>query len=478
MVHQLDSIAKFYDCERAFFAMEMRLGKTAACLWWLTGRYIPVEAIPVQEIKRKPPTMCLVAGPLSVLPGWEEEAQREKILTVMLAGHSKERQFEIAESAFECSNPGERMTLFITNWQSLIEIGYQTPNGKPKPVPSPVCLLPWDGAILDESTAIRNPQAQVTRVVRAHLKPRLRACLSGLPNPEGPLDLFEQMLWTYDRFCGVSTYWAARNKYFQHVGYDWCPKRGAGKTIRQAFHRRAFVLSRKEAGLAVDPIYQKIWIDLPPKIREAYDKVERDWEIEGEWTKWMPVIRSWLAGLAGGRPKERKELWSDHKISTLTECLRGDLGFELAKEQVVVWFSRNSELFAAAVALRRAKIKCRTLTGSTKLIDRKRFLRDFKSQRFRVALCQIGVGKFGMDLSVASVAIRFSFTYEYEAHHQSADRTEHPKKKDPTLHISLVVKDTVDEDAVVALAEKGLTAKLYLKKLENSFAARWRKKYG
>lgn len=471
MAHQTDALSFFERRQRAFFAMEMRLGKTPTCLWWLNRNFVP------QGRTWRSPTACLVVGPLSVLPGWEEEAERERIPTTMLAGRSKAKQAEVALSFFELFRPGDPMHLFITNWQSLIEPGHRTHGGKPRPMPSALCLLPWDGAVLDESTAIRKPSTQTTRVVRKHLRPRVRACLSGLPNPEGPLDFFEQCCWVWDRFAGVSGYWEGRDKYFQEAGYDWVPKRGTGKVLRQAFHKRAFVLSRKDAGLATTPIRQKIWVDLPAAVRRMYDLAEKEWELEGEWTKWMPVVRSWLAGLAGGRPKERPELWSDHKLTVLADALTGGLGFELAREPVVVWFARNTELHAAARFLRKRKVTCRALTGTTKLDDRRDLGRAFRDGRFRVLLAQTQVGKFGLDLSVASTVIRYSHVYEYEAHHQSDDRTEHPTKTDPTLHLSMVCRGTVDEDVVNTLAEKGLTAKLFLKRLEDTFAARWRRQH-
>ncbi len=455
---QKRAVVRYAKSNWAFFAMEMRLGKTITTIRW-------VDCVAGLNCN------VLVVAPLSTLPGWERELTLEGHRSCILLGNPEARYNEVEKA----KHYGVRW--FLVNREGMRIGGNKTATGRAIATPSILAYLKWDVVICDESTTIRNPQAQITKIFQRYLsRVKYKACLSGLPAPENTLDVFEQMRWLRGGFLGYNDYWKAREGLFLQIpghSWEWVPKRGTNKRIREAFREHAFVLSRHEAGLAVKPIYQTLTCVLPSRIRKAYDKAENEFELDGKWTKWVPVMHGWLASLCGGRPKDKEKFWSDHKLKLLIDVLKGEVGHELAKEQVVVWFRYNAELFAARDALRTAGIACDTLTGSTPFERRKRIEEEFANKRFRIFLGQVGCGKFGLNLSCASVVVWYSYTYEFEAHKQASERTEHIEKKEPTLHIRLVCKNTVDEDVVIAQSEKNLRSKMFMRNLTKEFKKRW-----
>jgi SNF2 family DNA or RNA helicase len=431
--------------------MQMRLGKTLVAIRWAEGRPAPFHRV-------------LVVGPLSVLPGWQEELALEGVRSTVLEGDLKHRVRMLARG---------RVRWYLTNYEALFERGQRTPRGKPKAVPSPIALFPWDCVILDESTRIRNPKAITTKVCLGWLaKAEHRAVLSGLPAPEGPIDFFEQMRFIHGRWMGCVNAYAWRYRYYVRGGFKWEPKLETWALTRHAVRRDAFCLTRKQAGLGSRKIHERRYVALPPKLRKQYDRIESEFAYAENYTKWILEARTWMARLAGGFPKE-KRLWSQHKNRELLDLLQG----ELAHSPVVVWFRFNRELRQAKVFLQKAGVPCVAVTGRTPLRVRARRKARWVRGDARAFLVQIKCGRFGLDLSYADTAIYYSNGYSYEDRDQSEDRIVHPKKRRPLLYVDLVSQDTVDEDVLSALKHKRKAASFFAKRAYEAFQQR-RAKHG
>ena len=415
----------------AAFFLEMRLGKTRTATTWALA---------------KRPRHVLVVAPLPVLQPWRDELRLFGIRPATI--HTKQPL------------PDDPAGWYLTNYEQLFSPGHRGRTGRPLVMPKPAALFGWDVVILDESVRIRNPKAQTTKVCRQYLGPasRFRAVLTGLPNPESSLDFFEQMAFLTGHFCGHVSYWDFRAKMFQPVGYDWAPKLGTLKRIRETVAERAFTLTRKAAGLGNRKIYQKRFVELPPKIRTAYRKLETEFALVDHVTKWAVVRAGWLAQLCGGALSGYEHTAKSKEIISL-------LRTELSGQQVVVWFRFNTELFAFAGALRKAKIEFRTVTGATKPIERSLHAKRFARRRFPVLLYQIKCGKYGLNLSAADTAIYYSNSPSNDERQQSEDRLEHLEKHQPLLYVDVLVRDTVDEDLAVSLRIKKLTNRALLSRL-------------
>ena len=255
----------------------------------------------------------------------------------------------------------------------------------------------------------------------------------------------------------------------------WQPKPGMGAKIKDEVHRLSFILTRKAAGLGSQKIRETRFVSMSADQKRVYDKIENEFLAEYGVdllfeTDHVITKRIWLARTAGGADVEGVPKWPN-KIKELLFLLKG----ELSEEPVVVWFRFNSEIEAAASALRKAAVPFQTLTGADSRQQRKDKQEWFRTskQKGRVMLVQIiKVAEFGVDMSVSSTAIYYSVTYSCLQMSQTEDRIMHPMKKEPLLYIYLVSKDSIDEEAVEVVSQKLTNAKLFQTRMKELFIKR------
>lgn len=415
--------------------LQMRLGKTFIAIRWVKHR--------------SPNGRVLCVAPLSVLPGWVEELEQENLSSVLLIGSAKRRAESLAANRKRCR-------WFLINPEGLRSF--------------PALLdESWDVVILDESTFIRKPQTKIAKIVRRLRHVPNRAILTGLPNPESPLDYFEQLAFLGLPFMGCQTYWQYRARHFFQAGYRWRPKRGTLERLTHQVAKHCYVLSTKDAGLETPAVYETRHVSLPPGIRGIYRACVEEFRLGERETIWSPVVRTWLCQLCGGivplAYRDGRSFYFDHKLNELEKLLCG----ELKSEQVVVFFRFTRELSLALQRLRRRGIVSAAYAGLHSLEQRKRKVLAFRSGQTRVFLMQAKCARMGLDLSVADTVIFYSNWYDSQTREQCEARIEHPKKKRSRLYIDLVTKDTVDEDVLAALKQKDELSSSLLERIQERF---------
>lgn len=417
--------------------MEMRLGKTLVAIRW-------VETLGLAN----PRVLLVTPGP--VFEVWEDELKLEGYPPpVILEGSLKQR------CTWLDGGPG----WYLTNYEGLYDVTLRSRIIRP----SPIATSRWDVVILDEATQIRSPKAKRTKAaVRFLGKAWHKAVLSGLPDPEDMLDYCELFRFLQGTFMGYKTWWHAQQGLCRRSWYDWVPKVGAKEKLRAWVHANAYQLTREDAGMPDVKVFEKRHCDLPPALRRAYERAETEFALGQRETKWRPVVRTWLQQLAGGYPPE-KELQSPHKLKLLTDLLTG----ELRREPVVVWFRFNSELDAAFAELQRLGVSCCRISGLVGRELRRERIADCRAGKTRVALVQLACGKYGLNYSWASTAIYYSNSEQNELRAQSVDRIVDVAKKGPLLIIDLVTRETVDQDIVEALSDKGLESRYFMRKINS-----------
>jgi len=421
--------------------LEMRLGKTLLAIRW-------AETRPAVRT-------VLAVCPRSVIASWRRELEAEGIAPVELTGNATER-LRAATAGVES---GTRW--FVTNYEGLTVRGRRTVTGRPLATPSSIAKLPWDCVILDESTRIRNPTAQVTKICLRHLtRAKYRVCMSGLPDPEGPQDFVTQMLFMFDRFMGAETYWQWRSRWMQPTAFGWEPKEGTREAVHKEVQRRSYVLTRRDAGLANRKLRDRDVIAVPARVQKEHDSALEDFEAAGYETKSALVKLLWASQIAGGCFDD-PSVQHDAKIRRLTSRLLNDL----RDEQVVVWYRFNDELIRTARYFDKKRISYGMVYGGQTPYDNDVELCRFQESRDRVILCQTRSIQYGVDLSAASVQVYFSNYLDCEIRAQSEDRLEHPEKQEPILVIDIIAENTIDEHIVELLREKMLGARAFQRRL-------------
>lgn len=386
----------------------------------------------------------LVVAPLSVLASWETELTLEG-----LSGIRVDRD----------TNPGQAFA--VGGWWL---VGYERLLRIPE-----LAKLPWDLVVADESTKLRNPQAQITKLMtRGFRDATHRVVLSGLPAPEGPLDYFSQFQFLHGSFLGCKNYWQFRNKYFRQKFYDWVPHPATLTLVKSEVHTKGYVLSRHTAGIGEKKVYSRRMIPMNAEQKRLVKAIENGFELgPEEQTNWTVVCSNWLSRVAGGHGY-KWGLVNDGKARQLVELLRG----ELKAESVIVFFRYTREIMLCEERLRRAGIRVAVMTGATHPTERAERCRKFQEGRIPVLLLQIAIGKFGLNLARASTAIYYSNSYSMENRAQSEDRIVHPEKREPLLYIDLVTEGSIDEDLLDALRTKRIESRFFLQKTLEKYLER------
>lgn len=427
--------------------MEMRLGKTLVAILW--GQSLPAQS-------------RLVVAPLSVLQTWVEALEEEGLSSCVIRG-SRPARLKAAESP--------------ADWHL---VSYDGLRATPE-----LASRRWDLVILDESTRIKNPQAQITKIINggtvraggrrttyAGLRrvSKYRAILTGLPAPESDMDYFEQMRFVYGSFLGYSNFWEFRQGLFLPApeGYGWVPKHGTQQKVEAAVQASSFVLSRREAGIGSAKVYERRYAYLPEKVAQQYKELEETWEFGGLETKWEIVANTWLARIAGGGNPGGQGWLHDSKYNLLLELLTG----ELRREPVLVWFRFTQELNRAVQGLVEEGVEAAKIDGSTPPAERAELQRRFQAGQLRVLCMQSRTSRYGLDFSRASTAIYYSNEYSWETRSQTEDRLVHPQKNDPLLYIDLVTQETVDLDALRILRRKRIRGDRFMSLLRQEFNRR------
>lgn len=461
MAHQTRAFAYGTGEPHPAFFMEMRTGKTLVTIRWAKS---------LSGVRR-----ILIVAPLTVLETWERELREEgESFTTCYGVSQVKRKEAIAEAWFKGEN---RRHWLLMNYEGLLNLGdVKTVRRagrlrRVRQVPG-FCFLPWCIVGLDESTKIKNPSAQITKVcIGGFRNAAHRTLLTGLPNPEGDLDLVSQFLFLDGHFMGYTDFWHARNELFEKKGYTWVHREGVKTRIKQYVHRRAFVLTAAQAGMPSKVQYQTRRVEPSPAQRRMYKQVEDEYAavlLSGEEvsTQWVLTQRLWLQRIAGGFDPE-ENLLSTAKSEELKTLLKG----ELANRKVIVWFKFRAELEHCREVLTKAGIACVSLMGGESLTSRTGKLEAFRG-RTRVLLAMEKLS-FGFDASVADTAIYYSNEWSNQDRSQSEKRIVHPMKKRTHLIIDLVTRGTIDEEVVKTVKEKKFESKFFMSKLEEEFLKRY-----
>ncbi len=448
MTHQQQGLEWAQTREHYGLLMEMRLGKT------LTA---------IRDVQLRPesgglstPRMVLVVAPVTVLGAWEKELWLEGEYYVNV---NQYKGFDARAGAIGALLDPRIAQLHPRRW---VLINYEVL----RQMPGLATELGWNFVILDESTRIKNPQAQITKICLGGFRTaQHRVILTGMVSPEGPLNLWSQFTFLHGSFMGCYNYWKYRSKYFIPDDYGhWTAKMQVLADLKHAVHEKSFITRRADVNIGQKKIYERRIVKLEPAKLKEYRKVERDLETSGgSETQWQIVVNTWLARMAGGFTAEGAE-FHKAKITELIHLLCG----ELSAEKAVVWFRFNDELRAVAKACAYANIPACSIYGETKPEDRTRYLRMFSQPNLsstRVLLCQEQCAKFGIDCSAADTAIYYSNWYSNEARSQSEDRIVHPTKKAPLLIVDLITEHTIDEDVVEVLNDKKADATAFMMRL-------------
>lgn len=418
--------------------MQMRLGKSLALIRWIR-RY--------KNCYRN-----LIIAPKTVLLAWEQEFHKEGIEPIPLIEMTIKKRKEILDSG--------KQGWYLLSYAAIPYMKETILNGS------------FDSITCDEATCIKNPGAKVTKILlKAAKNVRVRACLSGEPAPEDWSNIWTQMAFVNGgTWMGHSNYYTWEKEHFLFFGFTRVLPTTNLVKIKAKFHEDAHVVTRNQAGIKDEKIYQTLADSLDDDTKKVYDSIEKTWQLPTDvapsvedMTKHSIVVVTWLRRITGGfLPRndgtlEQIPCWKYDEIQKIINN---------TTRSIVVWCAFNAEIERLSNLFKTWRISSRTITGDVVQAERREIINSFQQDKFKVLLLQTKCGQYGLDLSSADTSVYFSNHYSYELRAQSEERIFMPGKTRDLLIIDLMSKGTIDEEVRETLRSKKSDARLLLSRIK------------
>jgi len=401
----------------ALLADEMGLGKT-------------LQTIALLTVMSTPESPALIVVPTSLLYNWEAEIQRfaPSLKTIVYHGSRRDSLQEQKEHHVIVTSYGVLMNdraLFMKRDYSLM--------------------------VLDEASAIRNPDTEVARCC-FRMKARAKLALTGTP-----LENSMQDLWSIFHFLQPG--YLGERRQFQET-YE----RGSATdpAVAQSLRLRVmpFLLRRTKEEVVKelpDKVETDDWCDLSPEQAELYQSV---WETGVKTIEKLAAAHDSAAHMtlltlllrlrqiccdAALVAPELAQNWTlaqrSRKMERLFELMQGTLD---AGRKMLVFSQFAKQLQAIEAECQQRGLETLRLDGATRnrqeLVDR--FQRDEGPTVFLISL---KAGGYGLNLTKASTVVHFDPWWNPAAERQASDRA-HRIGQTQTVNVyKLLTRGTVEE---------------------------------
>lgn len=413
-------------------ADDMGLGKTLQVLTFL--QYLK------EQNKNKKELPHLIVVPRSLVFNWQRETEKFCSDLSILDNSHADRTKDIKEY--------KKYDAVIMTY-AMVRLDIET-----------LKKAKFNYVILDESQAIKNPNAQVSKAVKL-LKAQNRIVITGTPVENNTFDLFSQMDFLNPGMLGTV-------KSFKEQYADAIDKHRDVETaeeLRKIIY--PFMLRRKKNDVAKDlpkKVEQVLYCEMGAVQRKVYDtyknksreKILEVMETEGKQKAGMYIIQ----GLMKLRQicNSPALLSNDENGEMPQNSAKLDLLMEQVTELVaeghkVLIFSFFVEMLGLiGNDLEKKKIDyCKLLGGST---NREELVNEFKqNEDKKVFLISLKAGGFGLNLTEASYVFLVDPWWNPAVEQQAIDRTHRIGQENPVFAYKMICKDSIEEK-ILEIQEK------------------------
>lgn len=320
----------------------------------------------------------------------------------------------------------------------------------------------WQYVILDESQAIKNPDARVTRAMR-ELRAVNRIILSGTPVQNNTSDLFAQFNFLNPGLLGNREYF---NREFA-VPIDKFGSQQKTQELRKLIY--PFTLRRTKEQVAKDlpdKTVSVLWCTMDPEQRKLYNhyrdgyksRLLKKIDEEGIARSGMDVLEALLRlrqicdhpAMVDSR---EDVVHSSVKIEELIREVQENAG----NHKVLVFSQFTQMLQLIRDEFEQAGISYCYLDGKTSLNQRKDQVTQFQEdESVRAFLISLKAGGVGLNLTVADYVYLVDPWWNPAAEQQAIDRAHRIGQKRKVFAYKMICKDTVEEK-ILKLQEKKQT---------------------
>lgn len=410
-------------------ADDMGLGKTLQAITFL------------QYLKEKySGSTHLVVCPTSLIYNWQTELEKFAPALNYHIYYGKERDF--SEEHFESYD------LVLTSY-GILRLDIEQ-----------LMQFHWHYVILDESQAIKNPDAQVTKALQL-INSKNRLILSGTPVQNNTYDLYAQFNFINPGLLG-------NREFFKTEFANPIDKQNDAERSSQL--RRLvypFLLRRTKQQVAPDlpdKTEMTLWCDMPKDQRAVYDHYKDYYrkllmqkiEEEGLMKAGMYVLEGLLRlRQICDSPQLLKAKDVKSKTSIKINELMRELEENAGGHKLLVFSQFTEMLGLIRKELEKEGISYCYLDGSTPAEKRQEAVEQFQQNaEYRVFLISLKAGGVGLNLTAADYVYLVDPWWNPAVEQQAIDRTHRIGQTQKIFAYKMICKDTVEEKILELQARK------------------------
>ncbi len=317
----------------------------------------------------------------------------------------------------------------------------------------------WHYIVLDESQAIKNPAAQITKATQL-LKAHNRIILSGTPLQNNTMDLYAQFQFLNPGLLGNIEYF--KQNFSNRI--DKNNDLEAAKELKQLIY--PFLLRRTKEQVAKD-LPEKtetiLWCEMDKKQKKVYNEYKEYYrDILLKKIDEVGMARAGIYVIEGllrlRQICDSPLLVKNEKVvienSIKLEMLISELTENTGNNKVLVFSQFVEMLKLIAQQLQNNKIEYVMLDGSTTAAKRKEFVQQFQTdETTKVFLMSIKAGGVGLNLTKANYVYIVDPWWNPAVEQQAIDRTHRIGQTQQIFAYKMICKDTVEEK-IVQLQQK------------------------
>ena len=427
-------------------ADDMGLGKTLQAITFIQKRVedTSVEIMNSQNEKVfQSPFKALIVGPTSLVYNWENEFKKFAPEIKYYIHHGSERE------AFN--------TIYTYDWNVCI-----TSYGTLRNDIEKVIKNTYDLMILDESQAIKNAEAQLSKAVKL-VPAKQRFIMSGTPVQNNTFDLYAQFDFINPALLGSK-------EFFKGEFANAIDKNGdAAKAEQLRKMVFPFLLRRTKETVAKDlpeKIESVIYCEMESYQRKVYEKVKEDYRAkilqkvtEEGVSKTAFLI---LEGLTKLRMLcDSPSLVSDTEgekykpESIKLEELTREIQENISNHKILVFSQFLGMLDLVRKRLDADNIKYVYLDGSTPATERQNIVTQFQEdESIQIFLMSLKAGGVGLTLTAADYVYIVDPWWNPAVEDQAIDRTHRIGQDKAIFAYKMICKDSIEEKIILLQQKK------------------------
>ena len=305
----------------------------------------------------------------------------------------------------------------------------------------------WDYIIADEGTAIKNPKAKCTKLIKK-LHATHRLVLTGTPVANDLQDLWSLVDFCQPGMCG--SYWDFLNRYCIR---DFWGKIYSYQNVDELKSILAKVMIRRRAEEVLRELPECITTEVPFTLSapeaKLYNQIRKEllFEIDkmdiSKINQPTTLQSTIVKMLRLQQCADSMELLGDKAVSTKVEVCRGILNEALADGRKAIVFTKFSSM-ATLLARDLVEFNPLVITGDVEQSKRQPIVDEFNNNPVNQILIMTSCGQFGLNLQAASVVVHFDQEFSISKMIQRTGRAHRMGQTKTVLEYSLLAKGTVD----------------------------------